>query len=363
MAETRHPNRTELNGALEFFNRNLREGFDWNLEDEYPLALTEKNLNNFRIIKVGDEIVSGAVMKMHIVKCVMGLFKVSAIGSVVTSPKYRNQGFSQTVLNECIDASNRQVCDFAILWSDLYDFYRKVGFELAGTEVSMVINSEMNEEDPDVRIMESNKISPEALLKIYNYHTTGTVRTVQDVKAYLNIPNSRVYTAWDKSNQLLAYAIEGKGADLSNYIHEWGGMVNHLTKLFSHIRKVKGQPITVIAPANAHNLIRTLKSYDVTTNYGYLGMIKILNHDNFFGKACRYARNLGIDGFVLHKDKDAFLIGYKDKIYQTTEESEITRIIFGPRSETLVNKFDPETAKVIDQLFPVPFWFWGWDSV
>ena len=363
MNETTMPTKDEMSSTLEFFDRNLRDGFDWSIQQEYPLAMNEANLNNFRIIKQGDQIVSGAVMKMHIIKCVMGLFKAAAIGSVVTSPEHRNQGFSQKVLNDCIEASEQQVCDFAILWSDLYDFYRKLGFELAGTEVSMVINSEMNSQDSSIRIMKSNKVSAEALLKVFNYHTTGTIRTVRVIIAYLQIPNSNGYTAWDKNNQLLAYAVEGKGADLTNYIHEWGGMVTHLTTLFSHIRKEKQAPITIIAPSNAQNLIRTMKQFDVTVNYGFLGMIKILNYDNFFAKACRYARNLGVEGFVLHKEEKQFLIGYKDKIYQTEHETDITRIIFGPQSEDALKGFDPETRKVLDQLFPVPFWFWGWDSV
>jgi predicted acetyltransferase len=223
MEETKQPNKEEMASTIEFFDRNLRRGYGWSIQQEYPLAMHESNLNNFRILKHEDQIVSGAVMKMHIIKCVMGLFKASAIGSVVTSPEHRNQGFSQKVLNDCVALSEKQVCDFAILWSDLFDFYRKLGFELAGSEVSMVINSEMNVQDSSVRIMESNKVSAEALLKVYNYHTTGTIRTVRDINAYLQIPNSRVYTAWDKNNQLLAYAVEGKGADLTNYIHEWGG--------------------------------------------------------------------------------------------------------------------------------------------
>ncbi len=359
----RRPLPTEWNQVVDFFNDNLRFDQSWKIDQEYPLAIHSKNLNNIRVLSINNELMSGAVMKMHIMKCSMGLFKVAAIGSVVTAPEHRNKGYSHEVLKDCLQAAEEQVCDFALLWSNLYDFYRKVGFELAGSEVSLVIDKEMNAENPEVKILETNKIAPEALLKLYNFHTTGTIRTVEDIKAYLKIPNTRFYTAWDKGNQLLAYAVEGKGADLNGYIHEWGGMVSHLVPLFSHIRKAQGRTITVIAPNNSSNLIRSMKPYCSTVNHGFLGMIKLLNYDNFFQKAIRYSRNLGVDGFIVHKDGDTFLIGCKDKIYQTTDEKDIVRIIFGPMNEVDYKNFDQETQTVLKQLFPIPFWAWGWDSV
>ena len=363
MEGPRIPNSKELDHVLEFFNKNLRPQANWKIQQEYPTVMNSKNLNNFRVLEIDNEFLSGAVMKMHIMKCSMGLFKVAAIGSVVTAPEHRNKGYSQQILQQCLKGAEAQVCDFALLWSDLYEFYRKLGFELTGTEISLVIENNFNLPATPIKIVESKNVAPEALLKLYNYHTTGTIRTIEDIKSYLNIPNSRIYTAWDENNQILAYAVEGKGADLKGYVHEWGGLVSHLLPLFSHIRKKQDAPLTVIAPSNAQNLVRSLKPYCSTVNQGYLGMIKILNYDNFFQKACRYARNLGVEGFVLHKDNDVFLIGYKDKIYQTTDEKDICRIIFGPLSEKDLSEFDDETRDVIENLFPIPFWAWGWDSV
>ena len=57
MAETRHPTKEEWQSTLDFFNTNLREGYDWNIQQEYPLAMNQGNLNNFRIVKDQDKIV------------------------------------------------------------------------------------------------------------------------------------------------------------------------------------------------------------------------------------------------------------------------------------------------------------------
>jgi predicted acetyltransferase len=181
-------------------------------------------LNNVRVIKDEKCFLSAAVMKPLVIKAPAGLFKVAAIGSVVTAPDYRNQGLSRQVLEDCLTAGRDHGCDFAILWTNLFDFYRKLGFELAGSEISLVIPEgyKAPESAEPLRFMQSNKIDPEAILRIYNHHTTGSLRTVEDIRKFLHIPNSRVFTAWDNENRLQAYAVEGKGADLSQCIHEWG---------------------------------------------------------------------------------------------------------------------------------------------
>ena len=71
--------------------------------------------------------------------------------------------------------------------------------------------------------MNTNKISIEPLMKLFSTHSVHSHRTHDDLRSYLEIPNTNVYTAWDTSNRLVAYAVEGRGADLTNYIHEWGG--------------------------------------------------------------------------------------------------------------------------------------------
>ena len=48
--------------------------------------------------------------------------------------------------------------------------------------------------------------------------------------------------------------VEGKGADLINYIHEWSGQVEALLDLFQYIRKQKNQAITIMTPAHSQNL-------------------------------------------------------------------------------------------------------------
>jgi hypothetical protein len=154
----------------------------------------------------------------------------------------------------------------------------------------------------------------------------------------------------------MAYAIEGKGADLKGYVHEWGGGVASLLPLLAHIRREFNNPITVITSQQAQNLIRHLQNWNVTCNDGFLGMIRPVNYDNLFFKIHRYARQLGIYDFVLEKTAEGFAIGKKNDVATMTSVSDLTRLIFGPLDS---NMLKPEYQK----LFPIPMWVWGWDSI
>ena len=145
------------------------------------------------------------------------------------------------------------------------------------SEVSLVVENEFNPPQPELKIIKGPQVSAEAILRIYNQHSVNSVRTTEEIRRILQIPNYQIYTAWDFTQQLVAYAVEGKGADLGGYVHEWGGQVPAILTLISQIRKEKQHPITILSPSTAQNFIRKLSSLTrVTRNDGFLGMIKII---------------------------------------------------------------------------------------
>lgn len=364
MEGPRAPREQELNEVIQFLDHNLRKDQSWSISQEYPLAIHPSNINNIRIIKdPNGKLVSSAVVKPLLVKTPAGIFRVAAIGSVVTSPDHRNLGHSHKILTSCLETAQAQGFDFAVLWTDLYEFYAKLGFELAGSEIAVYIDHPMEGGAEGLRYLESSKISPDAISKLYSKHTTGSVRTLADFQKHLQIPNARVYTAWDAQNQIQAYAVEGKGLDLGGYIHEWGGGVSKLTSLFNYILSQRSEPFTLIAPSHSKNLIRSLKSQGMNCHEGYLGMIKILDTENLIQKIKRYARNIGIDDLVLENREGVYYIGTPGNVFQTDSERDLVKIFFGPHKASQIHKFDPHTIEVMEDLFPVPLWIWGWDSV
>lgn len=364
MEGPRSPYIAEYDSLLRFLNQNLRAQNGWSILDEYPTALGQHNLGNIRIIKEKDEILSHAVLKINIIKTPIGIFKVAAIGSVVTHNNFRNQGLSQKIIENCLISAKEQGCDFAILWTNLFDFYRKFGFELAGSELSYVIDKDLAIPPSDVKILKGAKIDAEALLRLYSQHTVSSIRTFDEVKKYLSIPNSNVYTAWSHEGQLQAYIVEGKGADLGGYIHEWGGGVSHLLALVNYAFKDQKRPLTMIVPQHSVNLVTKLRSLKLREVPGFLGMIKIITPNSLFGKITRAAKSEhGNPDFILEKKDNSFLIGSGETMFKTDSESDIVRLIFGPQKPSEIHKFDPKTLATLEKIVPVPMWIWGWDSV
>lgn len=364
MDEVRAPLENEFSQAIDFLNHHLRPGYSWSIADEYPLTLQLGNRNNLFYIKEQDQIASMAALKTFLLKSPAGLFKVAGIGSVVTNPHFRHMGYSKKVLERVLAEAHHQACDIAILWTDLYEFYRKLGFELAGKEVSLKFDKPFHAEPgPGVRHSQGANVSPEAITRLYTHHTCGCIRSAEDIRKSLRIPNSHVFTAWNAQGQLEAYAVVGKGADLTGYIHEWGGGVSKLIPLISHITKTLSGPITLIVPGHSTNLIRKLEPYGGIRHDGVLGMIKIVNSELLFAKILRYARNMGHGDFLLERRGQIYVFGSGQSLFQTDSERDIVRMLFGPSKPSELAPLDPELATMLDGLFPIPFWIWGWDSV
>jgi hypothetical protein len=361
MEGPRPPLESEYKSVLEFLDQSLRPDSKWSISSEYPTALGLSNINNIRIITENKKVLSHAVLKPLIIKSPLCIYKVAAIGSVVTDSAHRNQGLSHQVLENCLEEAKRQECDIAMLWTNLYDFYRKLGFELSGCEYSFVFESNFETKPQNLKFLKSNQISHEAIYRLYSQHTVGTARSPEDIRKFLNIPNTTTYSAWDATGQLVAYAIEGKGIDLTDYIHEWGGKVTPLLSLLSHIRKDKNKPFTLIAPKHSENLINELKKITSTFNEGYLGMIKIVCYDSFFAKIKRAARTFGISDLVLERRGPEFVFGIGKDLVFISEERALTQIIFGPTPD--IDSFSEGTKNTLAKIFPLPLWVWGWDSV
>lgn len=364
MEEPRQPHHEEFKSVLNFLNSKLRENANWSIATEYPTALTPNNIHNMRIITDENEaVLAHAVLKPLIIKSPHVVFKVGAIGSVVTSPEHRNKGYSTKIINECNRLATEQQCDITILWTDKFDFYRKFGYELAGTEYSFVIEENFSMPNSNLKFKKDIKVSAEAIFRIYQTHTVNSVRSVEEINKFIQIPQTNLYTAWDINGQLMAYAAEGKGADLSGYIHEWGGSVQNLMSLFSYIRKEKNTPITVITPKHAENLITHLREISAIENQGFLGMIKVVNFEQLSAKIKRAFRAEGIADILLEKQNNNYVFGI-GKDYCTLEnDSDFARLLFGPIDYTALEVFDVETVKKLQKILPLKLWIWGWDSI
>ncbi|MFZ3231297.1 MAG: GNAT family N-acetyltransferase [Pseudobdellovibrio sp.] len=366
MQGPRSPEANEFLTVVEFLNHNLRHDNAWTITSEYPTALSTNNIHNMSIITEDEKIVSHAVLKPIIVKTPFCILKIGAIGSVVTDPQHRQKGLSRKNIENCLELAKRQDCDMVVLWTDQFDFYRKFGFELAGFEETYQLTNKLTITNPNLKFMTDNKVDPSALLKLFSQHTVNSVRTVEDIRNFLKIPNSNLYTAWNEHNQLVAYAAEGKGADLANYVHEWAGNVDSLLDLFAFMQSkqtTSDAPLTIMVPSHSTNLRSKLEPVCTTSHEGYLGMLKIINYDSILTKIKKAFRAEGHELIVFEKQPDQIVFGYGTDLYTINNEADLVQLLFGPLKPQNLEFIKPETQQKLATLLPLPLWIWGWDSI
>ncbi len=363
MQGPRPPETHELKQVVDFLNTNLRQDLQWPITSEYPTALTQNNIHNMSIITEDEKIVSHAVLKTLIIKTPVAIFKVGAIGSVVTDPNYRQRGHSRKNIEKCIQLAQEQECDLVVLWTDQFDHYRKMGFELAGFDYSYVIESNFPIKNKSLRFESGNNVDPAALQKLYSQHTVHAIRSNDDFKQYLKIPNSNVYTAWNQQNQIVGYAVEGKGLDLINYVHEWAGQTEPLIDLFNYIFRQKQLPLTIMTPSHSVNLHRHLAPTATMTHQGYLGMLKLINKTQLLTKIKRAFRAEGLEQIVLEEQLGKIVFGYGTDLYTLDKESDLIQILFGPLDINSLDFMSAATKEKLATLLPMPLWIWGWDSI
>jgi len=361
--KVKSPNKIELTKVISFLNAQLRAKVDWSMDKEYPIAFSGFNINNIKFIEEEGKILSHALLKYLMIKTPAGIFKTAIIGSVVTDKEHQKKGLAKKLVQELIAKATADNCDICLLWSDLDKFYTSLGFELAGSEELLTINKPSTPiaTDPNLRFSDNPKINAEPIQKLFSKHLVGSLRSNKEIESYLKIPKSNIYSLWSNSNELLAYAIQGRGVDLNNVIHEWGGGVNHLTQLFSHILKTQNK-IEVITSSTAINLAKNLKEkLNATQTTRTLGYIKILNFQSIHSKILRWARVQGEYHLQTFNQGNDIFIRYKSKNYQLPDAQALTRLVWGPINPDILNNIDDELKASLLAVFPLPLWVWGWD--
>lgn len=369
MLKPRSPQQHEFDHVVEFLNHQLRSDSTWPITSEYPTALTPSNIHNMSIIteegssSEQQKILSHALIKPIITKTPYAIYKIGAIGSVVTAPSFRQQGLSTLNMQNCLAKATAQDCDLVILWTDKYEFYQKFGFELAGQENTYIFDTAQAQRTENIRFIKGSQIDPQAILKLYAQHTVGSVRSLDEIQQFLKIPNSQIYTAWSNNNQLLAYAVDGKGADLQTFIHEWGGQVDALIDLISYMVKTENKSYHLMVPKHSKNLRQELDKLNLFYHSGFLGMVRIHNFEAIAAKVKKAFRSEGYEQIILEKRHGQVVFGYGTDLYTLDHEADLAKILFGPTQIEELTFMKPETRQMFSAILPLPLWVWGWDSI
>jgi hypothetical protein len=221
------------------------------------------------------------------------------IGSVSTDPAWRGQGLATRLLVEAEAALLAEGCAFALLWATDPRFYLERGYYPVGCEHDFIVTSELACALPEPTGV--RRMRPEdalAIHRLYTRHAVRIARTPAETEVLLACPGMDVLVA-ERDGAVVAYGCLGRGADLTEAIHEWAGAdedVLRVVRALVESRFPVDEPgrLFLLAPPDAEGLRRRLVALGAPVHAGILGLGKVLDHgallalaDGRFGPECR----------------------------------------------------------------------------
>lgn len=270
-----------------------KEDLGYSIETEYPVVLSPQN-KRFSICVLEAEtrkLIAHSNFWPRIVfdKKTESKYKIALIGNVATHPSFQKMGIMTNLFNHLEKKAAEEKIEATILWSDLLGFYSKLGFKHFGKETRWVFNKNkfMQNKFPEINInIESFKTITEKEIKQLQQLRWPTRLTIQrDIKTWksvLKIPDLNLISIRRK-NRICAFAILGKGADMSGVIHEWGTETDsQIIEIISFIfKKTNLQEIMLLSPANIDNSrLKPLQNYSCEKKTHPMALAKISSSSN-----------------------------------------------------------------------------------
>ncbi len=355
----------ERAAALKLIDSALRPDGPPAIEKEYPLVLGRTNMENMRVIVEDGDVISHAAIYFSRLRSGNLVFDVGGISSVATNSAYRGRGLGSEVMRDCIGIMRNRSCHFSILWTQRHGFYRNLGYETAGSSyLFRPTASDLSDVSCACDIADYSPRRLPDVIEIHKRESLRTERTAKEFETYLDLPKTRALLAM-RAGGVSAYAVMGKGEDLRNCVHDWGGNPRDLLCLMRGFASgSEAGEIMILAPTYESELTRLLIQMDIPKVFDYLAMMRVIDVEGLSSVIRdEVSERLGRDFRIC---KDGPRVKLKVGGEETTVEPErnLARVLFGPDApSSLLTGLSGETLSALDSALPIPLFIWGLDSV
>ena len=212
-----------------------------------------------------------------------GSVRVGLIGSVATDPAWQGQGLATRVLIEAEAALAARGCHLALLWANEPRFYYARGYRPVGAEVDVTLRPDLASRLPAAAGVRAYRDSDApAAHALYCAHASRVDRRPEETRALFAVPGMSTLVL-ERGGAVTAFACLGRGLDLKDVVHEWGGATDDVLALLrAHLtgRCAAGGEGTLflMAPSNSDGLVRRLAELGCEATVGILGLGRVLDH-------------------------------------------------------------------------------------
>lgn len=343
------------------------------VEAEYPLVFGGEAQGRVVVVEEDGEVRSTCAILCRTLVTPKATFKVGMIGSVSTDPEYRGRGLATQLLEKAEEELRLEGCLFSLLWADSEEFYLKRGYQRMGSEVDFVVGAAQLKKLPpadNVRLLEEDDL--DQVHGLYARHAEHVERTLHETRAMLDSPGMEVLVH-SESDQVTAYACLGRGGDMANVVHEWGGSPEAVAAcVHAHLKRRAlqgaGSEIYVISPASAVEFHKYFAKLGCASVEGVLGMGKLLDLDKLVEL---YSWFLGPDGRVrvdqrpakMSPDGMAGLRVQGPNMALLLSADDAFRALLGPSNDRTDLDYLERALGLRLEALPLTPFVWGLDSI
>jgi hypothetical protein len=169
--------------------------------------------------------------------------RLAFVGNVATDRREQGKGWMKALLAEVERRALIQSADAIVLWSDLADFYQKMGFTPSGKELRVTLSTKKLCEGNRSTVWvpegyHTGKLPQDLIRRIFELRSIGfkkpffqVERSVHEFSELLKIPDLALFVGHGATSDSAIpldqrpidfFFMVGKGADMQGVIHEWG---------------------------------------------------------------------------------------------------------------------------------------------
>lgn len=206
-----------------------------------------------------------------------GCIRATLVGDVATAPERRGTRLASKILQEVATREQAEGQDCLLLWTDLWDFYARLGFAPAGVQIELQMHLRQSMDSPLVRRAGVSDVL--AIADLHAQKPWRVERSLEEIALLLSVANMDCMVL-EEGGEVRAYACHGKGLDLQGWWHELGGSDHQLQILIPAAMTQLGQTkATVILPNYRHHLLDGLTGCYDELSEGIVSLCKPLTEN------------------------------------------------------------------------------------
>lgn len=223
---------------------------------------------------------------------------VALVGNVASREDVRGRGYTQALFAEAERLAKLQGIAAFFLWSDLHQFYQKLGFTSASRELRMTIPVPADfTRHPPVVLLNANTLKADdfqTFLRLRPKLPYTIERSPEEFARLTTIPATYLFA----SDSPKAFCVLGKGVDMQGVVHEWGAASPaELAALVQAAGQYLGLgDVMVLAPETIDASWRSkLADYATQTELHNMAYVKALRQDQSLNERLKQCFIWGLD--------------------------------------------------------------------